>query len=152
MPTIRVEIDWDNDDPHWLNADNVHMCLQSYCKNTKFEVREVGGVGDHLSASEALFGFAAWRTTRDEAITLSGHHDAGAAADVVGEFCERNNLIEPRRDWTDGLVYPESAELSDIKLEKISGVSGVRWWFYNLAYLLIGHTKWWATVGPRIWE
>jgi len=39
MPKIIVEIEYDSpDDPYWLNPDNVHLCLQAYCKNTRFNV------------------------------------------------------------------------------------------------------------------
>jgi RNA polymerase subunit RPABC4/transcription elongation factor Spt4 len=26
------------DDPYWMNPDNVKLCLESYCPNTKFNV------------------------------------------------------------------------------------------------------------------
>lgn len=42
MPKIIVQIEWDEpDDPHWLNADNVKLALQAYCRNTRFVVEEV---------------------------------------------------------------------------------------------------------------
>ena len=43
MPKVRVEIDWDKpDDPGWLNPLNIKLCLEAYCKNTKFGVRDLG--------------------------------------------------------------------------------------------------------------
>lgn len=59
-----------------------------------------------LSASEALFGFAAWLTSREKPVTLSAHHDAGIAAALAAEFCEINHLEEPRENWTDFLIMP----------------------------------------------
>ena len=39
MPRIAVTIDYDEPtDPYWLNPDNVKLCLEAYCLNTKFEV------------------------------------------------------------------------------------------------------------------
>lgn len=61
-----------------------------------------------MTASEALFGFAAWLTTRPTVTTLSSGHDATVAADLVAHFCEVNNLAEPRDDWTDRLTHPAS--------------------------------------------
>jgi len=61
---------------------------------------------DKISASEALFGFMGWLTTRDKAVTFSGHHNAGVAAELVASFCEVNNLAEPRREWDKHLVHP----------------------------------------------
>ena len=63
---------------------------------------------DKLSPSEALFGFAAWLTSLEKPITLSAHHEAGIAAELVGEFCRVNNLKEPRDNWTEFLTQPDS--------------------------------------------
>lgn len=59
-----------------------------------------------LSPSEAVYGFAAWLTTRYEAVTLSRAHNAGPAADLVAQFCEANGLAPPRDRWSDVLVHP----------------------------------------------
>ena len=63
---------------------------------------------DEMTASEALFGFAAWLTTREEVTTFSSKHDAAPAADLVGEFVKVNGLAEPQEDWTDRLTHPRS--------------------------------------------
>ncbi len=37
-----VEITWDRpEDQNWLCAGNILLALQRYCKNTRFEVKEV---------------------------------------------------------------------------------------------------------------
>lgn len=61
---------------------------------------------DKLTASEALYGFAAWLTTRKEPVTFSEHHDAAIAATLVDEFCKENKLAEPREHWHTNLVHP----------------------------------------------
>ncbi len=45
-----------------------------------------------LSASEALFGFAGWLTSRPERTVMSSKDDAACVADLVGEFCDVNNI------------------------------------------------------------
>jgi len=52
-----------------------------------------------LSASEALFGFAAWLTTREDAVTFTANHDAAIAAELVSEFCSLHALADPRDGW-----------------------------------------------------
>lgn len=61
---------------------------------------------EKLSASEAVYGFVSWLTTRDTPVTFSCKHDAAIAADLIDEFCKRNQLDEPRENWTDRLVPP----------------------------------------------
>lgn len=57
-----------------------------------------------LSASEALFGFVGWLTSRDEEVMMSGHHEP--RVDLIDTFCQANDLPEPRRDWAARLVHP----------------------------------------------
>jgi len=60
------------------------------------------------SASEALYAFMGWLTTRSERTVLSRTDDCAIAADLVDEFCKANSLPEPREGWTDLLVHPDS--------------------------------------------
>ena len=59
-----------------------------------------------MSASEALFGFCAWLTTRKEKTVMSSSDDCAPICDLVAEFCKTNKLAEPRGGWTDGLTHP----------------------------------------------
>lgn len=59
-----------------------------------------------LSSSEAVYGFAAWLTTRKTPITMSSSHDAAAVPRLVHTFCEFNKLDEPRENWANVLVHP----------------------------------------------
>ena len=61
---------------------------------------------DELTASEALYAFAGWLTSRKEVTMLSAHHDAAAAAELVTTFCEHNRLQDPREGWQDKVIYP----------------------------------------------
>ena len=68
-----------------------------------------------LTASEALFAFAAWLTTRDEVTILSAQHSAAPIAKLVGDFVAVNCLAEPRGDFNEHKtrhpVYPDNDEL-----------------------------------------
>ncbi len=76
-----------------------------YAKKIKEEVvaekKKIDGVP---TASEALFMFVAELTTRLHAVTASSQHDASIWADLVDEFCKRNNLKEPRDNYPDYFV------------------------------------------------
>ena len=108
MPRIIVQIEWDTpDEPLWLNADNVAIALHSYCKNTKFKV---GSSPEGTGASEAIYGFASWLTTRHERTVISSKDDASVIADLVAEFCKANRFAEPRAGWADALIHPAARD------------------------------------------
>lgn len=65
------------------------------------------GISGELSASEALYGFMAWLTSRADPATFSRKHEAAIAAELVDAFCCSNHLSSPRYGWTDRLNYPE---------------------------------------------
>ena len=62
---------------------------------------------DELTASEALFGFAGWITTRSQSITAGAGYDAAGWAALVAEFCETNKLKKPRKSWPKHLTHPK---------------------------------------------
>lgn len=49
-----------------------------------------------ITPSEALYGFMAWLTTRDEPVTLSAKHDASIAARLIDSWLKANKLPNPR--------------------------------------------------------
>jgi hypothetical protein len=59
-----------------------------------------------LTAAEALYGFCAWLTTRDERTVMSASDDAAPIPQLIAEFCKVNDLKEPREDWHEGLIHP----------------------------------------------
>ena len=59
-----------------------------------------------LTASEAVYGFAGWLTSRNTKIVASASDDASVWAEVVDEFCEANDLDAPRDDWQQNLNMP----------------------------------------------
>jgi hypothetical protein len=60
-----------------------------------------------MTASEALFGFCGWLTSREKKTIMSSTDDAGNIAELISEFCKVNNLDEPRDNWTDLLTHPK---------------------------------------------
>jgi len=59
-----------------------------------------------LTASEALYGFIAWLTCRDEQTVMSAQDDSAPVADLVERFCKENSLAEPRDGWENNIVIP----------------------------------------------
>jgi hypothetical protein len=52
-----------------------------------------------LNATEALFSFVGWLTTRHEPVTFSANCDATVAVDLIADFIKVNNLPECRDDF-----------------------------------------------------
>lgn len=163
MPSLTVKIEWGKPkDERWLNADNVAICLNNCCSNTKFKVSEVlqvfGArieVCNELTASEALHGFVGWLTSRSEETTMSGHHDAGKPSDLVGEFIKANQLSAPRDGWQYELNRDDwQIGLSEIKEggPVLGEPRTFRWRLYNLAFRVFGNTRLWPKLGRKIWN
>jgi hypothetical protein len=55
--------------------------------------------GKRISPSEALYGFAAWLTTRMNAVTVGDQRDAGEIARLVDEYCRAQGWQPPRDGW-----------------------------------------------------
>lgn len=64
-------------------------------------------MGNCLTGSEAVYGFCAWLTTKEEKTTMSSKHDAAVICDLIKEFCEENKLPDPRDNYTDYLTLPD---------------------------------------------
>lgn len=80
---------------------------------------------DKLTASEALFGFCGWLTTRKTETVMSSTSDASAISDLIKRFCETNKLDEPREFWADHLTHPtdEGSEGTSLPDKEIKCVS-----------------------------
>ena len=59
-----------------------------------------------LTSSEAVYGFAAWLTTREERTIMSAKDDSAPVAELIKEFCEVNSLGEPGEGWENNLTHP----------------------------------------------
>lgn len=109
-----VKIRWDKpDDKNWLCPDNIKMALSAYCTNTKFEVSEVDSnlldavVMPQLNASESLFGFCGWLTTREERTIMSAKDNCSPIVDLIDKFQKANTLPKVREGWEKNLTHPK---------------------------------------------
>lgn len=79
------------------------------------------------SASEALYGFAGWLTSRRVPVIMGGAHDAGVVAGLVEAFCRANGLEEPRDGWTAALRHPtETAEPAEAGPSAVAAAPAAR--------------------------
>jgi len=62
-----------------------------------------------LNPSEAVYGFAAWLTTREEKTVMSAVDNSAPIANLVIQFCEENNLSEVSKQWPSNLIHPTEA-------------------------------------------
>ena len=65
-----------------------------------------------LSASEAVYGFCGWLTTREKETKMGSKNNCAVVADLANEFCKENKLEEPREHWANILIHP-SGRISD---------------------------------------
>lgn len=57
-----------------------------------------------MNASEALYGFAGWLTTRKQSVVAGAEHNAACWAELVDEFIKNNDLSPVRDDiWPDNM-------------------------------------------------
>lgn len=64
-----------------------------------------------MRASEVLYGFCGWLTTREEPTIMSRRHDAAVVADRIKEFIDSQGLQMPRDNYVDDLApYPKEKE------------------------------------------
>jgi len=92
----KVEIKWDTPkDQDWLCDKNIEIALSAHCKNTKFEVSEL----KEMTASEALYSFCGWLTSREDKTIMSSKSNCAPVAERVGEFIDNNKLSQPRDSW-----------------------------------------------------
>ena len=57
-------------------------------------------IADSSIIAGALFDFMGFLTSRKEEVTLSGHHDAGVAVNVIKEFAAKRGLSLDDADVT----------------------------------------------------
>lgn len=74
---------------------------------------------DKMTASETLYGFCAWLTTRKEKTIMSSSDDAAPIVELITTFCKENKLVEPRDGWELNLIHP-SGECSGVPNKEIA--------------------------------
>lgn len=63
-------------------------------------------MNNKMSASEAIYGFCGWLTTKEERTVMSSKHNCAPIADKIKEFCETNELNDPIDGWEKNLKHP----------------------------------------------
>ena len=64
-----------------------------------------------LTASEALFGFVGYITTREEKICAGSHEECGQWVELIDKFCRANKLPHPREGWEKNLAtHPKESD------------------------------------------
>jgi len=77
----------------------------------KTEVKKLeidDGFKDSLTGSEAVYGFAAWLTSRSEKTVMSSSDDCSIICELIDVFCKVNGLKNPRENYADYLTHPTS--------------------------------------------
>ncbi len=62
-----------------------------------------------ITPAEAVTAFAAWLTTRDEAVTLGAAHDSAGPCALLKRFCDHHGLGGCREGWK-GLEMPSESQ------------------------------------------
>ena len=65
------------------------------------------GQSSKLTASEAVYGFCGWLTTRKEQTIMSAKDNCVLICDLIKQFCEENKLGKPRDGWNNNLIHPK---------------------------------------------
>jgi len=62
-----------------------------------------------ITATEALYGFMGWLTSRDATVVIGAAHGAAEPIDLVLAFLDANGIKEELpEDWPKRLVYPKT--------------------------------------------
>lgn len=59
-----------------------------------------------MNASEAIYGFCGWLTSREEKTVMSSCDDCAPIVDLIEIFCQTNNLEDISDDWPNNLTIP----------------------------------------------
>jgi len=60
-----------------------------------------------LTASESIYAFNAWLTTRNAKVKLGAKYDCVPIITLIDEFCKVNNLQKPRENYQDYFIMPK---------------------------------------------
>lgn len=63
-----------------------------------------------LTASEAVYGFAAWLTCRTEVIKIGASENVSPLPTLVRIFCDANGLAYPTENYPHNLIHPRGDE------------------------------------------
>ena len=64
------------------------------------------GQTTEINAAEAVYGFAAWLTTRNDTVVFGATNDCAIASELVNEFCLHNEFALPRNGYENNFLFP----------------------------------------------
>ena len=85
-----------------------------------------------MKVADAIYGFAAWLTTRKKPITFGSGHNCAPAADAVKQFLEKQGEEEVSDEYPNNIIMPEDYINSDVILEHK---------FKDIRYILMNQDK-----------
>lgn len=101
------------------------MGHDNYLRFARALLGRFGVRNDKITASEAIYGFAGWLTTRSQAVTFGSTHDCAPIAELVDQFVRHQGLTPPRERYADLLrVFPLEPTDSPANLSEIPNSSG----------------------------
>ena len=59
-----------------------------------------------LNQREAIYGFCAWLTTREQRTTFGASEDCAPIPDLIEAFCNANSFMPVSETWPLGLKFP----------------------------------------------
>jgi len=74
-------------------------------------------MGDKLTASEAVYGFCGWLTTRKQETRMGENNDCAPIADLIDQFCNENRLPDPVDGWEKNLIHPKNECSKPVTME-----------------------------------
>lgn len=77
---------------------------------------------NRMNPSEALFGFAAFLTTRDQAITIGAAHSTPAVLELLNHFIKVNSLPRCRDGWEQFLVPVSEGGAAPLPTKEDDGI------------------------------
>lgn len=87
---------------HFFHADSSEM-KREYIKSHGEEI---------MNPREAVTGFVAWLTTRNEEVILSASDDCTGPCELADKFCNINNLEPVSSAWATNLIHPDDGEVA----------------------------------------
>lgn len=75
------------------------------------------------NATEYLYAFTGFLTSREKPIIFSKHHNAAPIAELVAEFIKANRMPKPRPDWPAAKTPPQIT--NHITNERLASVNNV---------------------------
>jgi hypothetical protein len=110
---------WDEAGAAWYGA--AVRWRDEYATVPEPDLEPSEGGGEHpMSPTDALFGFCAWLTTREETTVMGGNMECGHVPQLLEAFMEANQLPDVSGDFPDSFAMPKTERPTDIVSVKMT--------------------------------